>query len=305
MVEYSYTKFLLPSTKHQMGLKDKREMYNKTMNINLEKAREKKRLFLLTLYDYLEETLRAFELACKPGCALCCTSRLYATSVEAEYLPGQFLKIRLLKPSFDLLFPRPFTIHRLEEGKLYILYQIVGRGTKLLSEIKVGESLEVLGPLGKPFPSGLDFSSWALWRELGVAGFGLFLQRLSAEKRREVILYYGARTRAALVELAFFEGFNCTLKVVTEDGTLGYKGFVTELLEEDLKSGKIRSILACGPLSILKRVKELGLHFWVKSYLSLETFLACGTGFCRGCVIPKKGEAIFISVRMSSLCQLN
>lgn len=225
--------------------------------------------------------------------------RIYLLSLEVpemilrRFNPGQFLKVRLLNPSLDPLFPRPFTIHRLEEGTLYILYQVVGRGTKLLSEVKVGESLQIIGPLGNPFPSGLEYPLGLCGGGVGVAGFGFFLQSLTPEKRREVTLYYGARTRAALAELAFFESLNVTIKVATEDGALGYKGFVTELVEEDLKSGKIKSLLACGPLPMLKRVKELSLHYGVKSYLSLETFLACGTGFCKGCVIPKKGGSYF------------
>lgn len=100
------------------GLKEKRGVYNKIMNINLEKSREEKRLLLLTLYDYLEESFRAFELACKPGCALCCTSKLYTTSVEAEYLLEGLKERELSLVNAFNLYPRPKRTH----NQLALLY---------------------------------------------------------------------------------------------------------------------------------------------------------------------------------------
>jgi len=207
--------------------------------------------------------------------------------------PGQFLKLKLPDHRLDPLFPRPFTVHALKEDSFEILYQVVGKGTLALSKLLPGDEVFYLSPLGRPYPDDLYFPLALVAGGVGVSGFGFFLQRLLSTFREKTILYYGARTKELLVRLDFFKSFGIELKVSTEDGSLGKKGLVTELLEEDLKGGKIASILACGPLPMLKAVKELSERYRIKCYLSLETFMACGTGFCKGCVIPKKGGGYF------------
>jgi dihydroorotate dehydrogenase electron transfer subunit len=207
--------------------------------------------------------------------------------------PGQFLKIKLHDLRYDPLFPRPFTVHSLEEGTLKILYQVVGRGTHALSRISQGEEISVLGPLGRPYPEDLDFPLALCAGGVGVAGFGFFLERLKEELRKKTILYYGAKTSQDLVRLDYFKAFGIEIKITTEDGTLGEKGFVTDLLERDIREGKIKTILSCGPMPMLKVVKELSEKYGIKTYLSLETFMACGTGFCKGCVIKKKDGGYF------------
>ena len=209
------------------------------------------------------------------------------------FKPGQFLKIKFPCPSYDPLVPRPFTVHYIEEEGLQILFQVIGKGTQALSEVREGQRLQILGPLGRPFPQELDYPLGLCAGGLGIAGFAFFLQSLSPELREKTFLYYGARSERDLVRRELFENLTSEIIYATEDGSLGYRGFITEPLEEDLKKGKIKSLLACGPLGMLKKIKELGEKYGVKTFLSLETFLACGTGFCLGCVIPKRDGGYF------------
>ncbi|MFN3505804.1 MAG: dihydroorotate dehydrogenase electron transfer subunit [Caldimicrobium sp.] len=216
----------------------------------------------------------------------------FENGVES-FKPGQFLKIKVSKGGFDPLFPRPFTIHYVENNTLQILFQILGKGTKFLSEVREGDLLEYLGPLGKPFPEEIDYPLALCAGGIGVAGFPFFLKNLSQAEREKTLIFFGAKSKKELVRLDLLKKLSSKLSLATEDGSMGYKGYVTELLEEELRKTKINTILACGPLPMLKKIKILGERYSVKTYLVLETFMACGTGFCLGCVIPKKNGGYF------------
>jgi dihydroorotate dehydrogenase electron transfer subunit len=205
-------------------------------------------------------------------------------NILKKFKPGQFLKIKINNRT-DPLIPRPFTVHEIERDIIYILYQVVGKGTKALSKLKKGETLEFLGPLGKPFPKLKKYIICA--GGIGIAGFGFLLKKgidgegyFPPQK-----IFYGARTKEELARLSYFREFGIPLVISTDDGSKGYKGFVTDLVEEELKKNPI-TILACGPKPMLKKVAEIGGKYKVKTYLVMETFLACGTGFCMGCVLP-------------------
>ncbi len=213
-----------------------------------------------------------------------------------SFLPGQFLKIRI-SLNFDPLIPRPFTIHAVEKDKLLVLYRVVGKGTQLLSKILPGEELEIIGPLGKPFPE-IKEPYLICAGGAGIAGFGYLLQKTNNFPLK---IFYGAKTKEELVRLFFYEKFGVPLILVTEDGSYGKKGLVTQVLEEELNNKKSKAsslvLLACGPPLMLKSILEIAKKHQLKTFLVLETFLACGTGFCKGCVIPlKKGGYSYLCV---------
>ncbi len=205
-----------------------------------------------------------------------------------NFKPGQFLKIKL-NSRLDPLIPRPFTVHAVEGDVFFILYQIKGKGTSVLAEMKPENEVEFLAPLGNPFPVLRNYVICA--GGIGVAGFGYLLQQACKKNlyHMPACFFYGARTKAELVRLEFLKYFNVLIKIATDDGSTGYKGFITDLVEEELEK-EPKDVLACGPLPMLKKLAKIGTKFGVRVFLVMETFLACGTGFCRGCVIPlKKG----------------
>lgn len=216
--------------------------------------------------------------------------------IISKFKPGQFVKIRIGN-NFDPLIPRPFTIHEVINDRFYILYQVVGKGTKIMSQFRKGMFLKFLGPLGKPFPNLKNYLICA--GGVGIAGF---IYLLSAGLKTSLYtlplkILYGAKSVKDLVCYSYLKDLNLPLKIATEDGSCGYKGLVTDLLEEELKESPPGNVLACGPLPMLKKVVELCQTYKVKSYVSLETFMACGTGFCRGCVIPlKNGSYIHLCI---------
>ncbi len=226
------------------------------------------------------------------------SERIYLIEIPASgkllgIKPGQFVKIKLPDFRYDPLFPRPFTIHSFQNQVLKILYQVVGKGTLALSKLAEGEEIFVLGPLGRPYPENIEFPLGLCAGGVGVSGFGFFLERLPQPLREKTLLFYGARTSSDLVRLDYFKDFGIEVRLTTEDGSVGKRGFITELLEEDLKKGKIKTLLACGPAPMLKAVKELSERYGINAYLSLETFMACGTGFCMGCVIKARHGGYF------------
>lgn len=209
-------------------------------------------------------------------------------NILKKFNPGQFLKIKIkINNTADPLIPRPFTVHEIEGDTVYILYQVVGKGTKALSRLKKGEGLEFLGPLGKPFPKLKKYIICA--GGIGIAGFGFLLKKgISGEGYfLPEKIFYGARAKEELTRLSFLKKFGIPLIISTDDGSKGYKGFITDLVEEELKKNP-RTVLACGPGLMLKKMAEIGEKYRVKTYLVMETFLACGTGFCMGCAIPLK-----------------
>ncbi|RLG12047.1 hypothetical protein DRN73_03665 [Candidatus Pacearchaeota archaeon] len=208
--------------------------------------------------------------------------------VLEKFLPGQFLKIKINK-RLDPLIPRPFTVHAIEKDILIIMYQVVGKGTKALTKIQKGEEIEFLGPLGNPFPDiNKDYIICA--GGIGIAGFGYFLQkRVKENKKLPKKILYGAKTAEDLVRLSFFKTFGIPLELSTEDGTKGYKGYITDILEKEFKNEPC-TVLACGSLPMMKKVTEIGEKYQVDVYLVMTSFLACGTGFCKGCVIPLRNK---------------
>jgi dihydroorotate dehydrogenase electron transfer subunit len=208
----------------------------------------------------------------------------------ANFLPGQFVKIKV-SSGYDPLLPRPFTVHAIHDSAFEILYQVVGRGTKAMTRLKPGDEVEFFGPLGKPFPR-IEGSYLACAGGVGVAGFGYLCQGLKSGFSLPTKLLYGARTSAQLVKLDFFSAL-LPVEVATDDGSLGLKGTVIDLLLAELNKQSYQAILACGPKPMLKAIAELGRTYGVKTFLVLETLLACGTGYCLGCAVPSRQERYF------------
>lgn len=212
--------------------------------------------------------------------------------------PGQFVMLRG-EWGRDPLLPRAYSILDREGGIARYLVKRVGRGSRLLAGCRVGESLRVLGPLGRPFPPPAK----AAGRELLVAGgVGLapllWYARLRAgEGRGDALEFcYGARTAGELVLLDEMVAHGVTPWLATEDGTApaGFstrRGLVTELAAARLASasGSVVRVLACGPHAMMKAVVETARHAApapVECWVSLEGEMACGVGLCLGCAVP-------------------
>ena len=170
------------------------------------------------------------------------------------------------------------------EGKLAsLLFFLTGRRTQELAELRPGDRLDVLGPLGNGFDcTGSERDVAIVAGGVGIASVLLCANELLARGAR-VRLFYGARNAQLLVEAQRFADAGCELILTTDDGSSGRRGFVTEALAE---SSKPDAIFACGPTPMLRAVARVAAAFDVPAQLALEETFGCGVGGCWGCVVP-------------------
>ncbi len=210
--------------------------------------------------------------------------------------PGQFVMVRLHDRSIPLL-RRPFSIHRLlvqggEVGGIELLYKVVGQGTKAMSKLGAGDTLDVLGPLGNGFTYPGDVRhAFVIAGGVGVAS--LYYLVLDLVKNRGVVpkVFLGGCSAVDILCKKEFESMGAMVLVSTEDCSLGDRGLVTELVEKVLETDERPDLIyACGPQAMLKAVGRIAAVHGVPCQVSLESAMACGFGVCLGCAVEKAGS---------------
>ena len=192
---------------------------------------------------------------------------------KIDYQPGQFIMLWL--PGID---EKPFALSYHSKDQIGITVEAKGECTKKLITLKPGDKLGIRGPYGKPF-SIKKGKSIVVAGGLGMASVATLIEELN-----NPIIINGARTR----ELLLYKDRFKNARFCTDDGSFGFKGFTTEVLENELKNKKIDFIYACGPEVMMKKVMELGLKHSIQGELSLERFMACGYGICAQCMVDDR-----------------
>ncbi len=214
------------------------------------------------------------------------TDSIYLVTFRSKELtqeakPGQFVNIRISEGCYPYL-RRPFSYCDVVGDEFKVLFSIYGIGTKVISQSSIGAKFDIIGPLGNGFNIDSEFNTAILVAGgLGVAPFA-FLKR-ALPKNVKVVSYIGARTK----ELIATYGLD-NVVIATDDGSLGEKGTVIDLLKEDLMNGKFEGkfkIFGCGPTPMLKALKVLCEEFNLNCEVSTESAMACGFGICQGCPI--------------------
>ncbi len=199
--------------------------------------------------------------------------------------PGQFVHIRC-SSTFEPLLRRPLSIHEIDSNEVKLLYKVIGSGTKLLSEKKPGEKLDIVGPLGHGF--NVEPSPESVMIVAGGIGAApvLFLAHFLKAARKQVLI--GARTGELILYEEEFKKLGFSVEVTTDDGSYGKKGLVSSLFEEFLKRETPAIVYACGPVALLKEVADTCGNCGIPCQVSIENQMACGVGACLGCVIKTK-----------------
>jgi dihydroorotate dehydrogenase electron transfer subunit len=213
----------------------------------------------------------------------------------ATYLrAGQFVNIAIPQCP-DILWRRPFSLHRAdpETGLFEILLADVGRGTHYLCQSRPDQTYSMVGPLGNSFPYPRELEEAII--VAGGLGNAPFLQVL-ADLDRSInrTLFYGTATADQICCVNEFHALGAEVHLATEDGSRGYKGFVTEPFEEycrNLASKRGRYIYCCGPTAMLKRVQVLAESLEIPAFVSVENLMGCGIGACMGCPVRLKEPA--------------
>ncbi len=223
--------------------------------------------------------------------------RVHAPALAQAIRPGQFVMLRL-PDSSDPLLGRPFALYDtyLDEhhqpAGIDIVYLVVGKLTGLLAHVHSGDRVALWGPLGNGFPALPALEHLALVAGgIGQTPFLAYLRELlgtrgyggDAPRRRvdRVSLYYGVRTQELAAGIEDFRTAGATVHLASDDGSLGFKGFVTQLLAQH---DAPQHLVGCGPEPMLKALANLAQRWTVPCHLSLETPMACGLGICFSCV---------------------
>ncbi|MDI6743852.1 MAG: dihydroorotate dehydrogenase electron transfer subunit [Thermodesulfovibrionales bacterium] len=213
--------------------------------------------------------------------------------IPQRSLPGQFYMIGT-DSSYDPLLKRPFSIFRetssAEGGELQFLYRIKGKGTKLLKEMRKGETVNVLGPLGNGYPMpDKNLTPVLIAGGIGIASLFPLAEKLSGN----IHFLYGARTKNELLMLNELKGLvKKELIISTDDGSEGEKGTVVDVLNRFLtlnpQLSTLNLLYSCGPSPMLEAVSKFAAEKGIKCYISMEESMACGVGACLGCTVKTK-----------------
>ena len=203
-----------------------------------------------------------------------------AGSVE----PGQFVHLRIAEGA-DFILRRPFSVYRAAAGRIEILYQVIGRGTRAMAEAPVGAEMDLIGPLGRGWwiPDGVAHALLVAGG-LGVAPLAMLAAEL-AERGIAVTLAQGAPSAGRLLARELFEQVCRRTAYATDDGSEGACGFVTELTPELLVADRPDVVYACGPEPMQRIVAAQARAADVPCQVSLERLMACGVGACLSCVV--------------------
>lgn len=228
--------------------------------------------------------------------------RLRCPEIARQIVPGQFMMIRLSDRS-DPLLARPFALYDVysnemgEPEYLEFGYVVIGKMTSRLMGMKVGDHVEIWGPLGNGFPiptadhliiaaGGIGQTPFLavvrealLRRVYGTPG------RIVATPPSKITLCYGVRSAEYLAGVSGFQEEGIEVQIATDDGSAGHQGFVTDLLKPLLNEVTTSTVVyCCGPEPMMNAVARLLKEADVPGWLSLETPMACGFGACFSCV---------------------
>ncbi|MGE4384927.1 MAG: dihydroorotate dehydrogenase electron transfer subunit [Endomicrobiaceae bacterium] len=194
---------------------------------------------------------------------------------------GQFCMIKL----DSVYLRRPLSIFHINKktSEISFLYKVLGKGTDKLASLPKGTKIKVLGPLGK----GYDLKP-ALRKDsepvLVAGGTGIAsVFCLASSLKKTGKLFYGVKTKKELLCVSLFKKLGWKVFISTEDGSRGYKGFITDLLYKKLNKSNV--IYTCGPAPMMKKVISVAKELNLCGYASLEEKMACGIGNCQGCAV--------------------
>lgn len=199
-------------------------------------------------------------------------------AISVKPIPGQFMMLRTT--GFEPFLSRPISIHNADGKRLYFVFEVRGEGTRSISRLKKDEEIEILGPLGNGFQiENIKGRVAILTGGMGIAPMNYLAKSLMD---CEADLYAGFRNEIYGVDS--IKRYVNNVHISTEDGSVGSKGYVTEMLnplEYDV-------VLCCGPEIMMKKVVQSCNDNNVPVYISMEKHMACGVGACLVCTCKTK-----------------
>lgn len=202
----------------------------------------------------------------------------------SDILPGQFLNVEI-KEASEIFLRRPFSVFDVDQQNqtISLLVKILGRGSKKLTEARIGQKISVIFPLGKSFtkPEKSD-KILLIGGGSGVAPM-LFLAKCCGLNPEQVSILIGARSESDHVDISAYQSFG-NFYFTTEDGSVGEKGYVTNHSVFVGQLTQYSKIYTCGPDLMMKAVGRKAIEESIFCEVSLENMMACGFGVCLCCV---------------------
>lgn len=206
--------------------------------------------------------------------------KIHSPEIANIVAPGQFLNVRVSVNSFPLL-RRPFSICDVEGENIFLMFNVLGEGTKILASKQKGDLIDILGPLGNGFNLDGEYKNAIIVAGgLGSAPFPLVTRIIKSNKN--IVSFVGGRSKQDIITYGLQN-----YQVATDDGSDGFKGNVVQLLETNLKKIDIEStkVFGCGPSAMLRALKDFCIKNNLDCEVSTESAMACGFGICQGCPI--------------------
>ncbi len=205
--------------------------------------------------------------------------------------PGQFIAVAIGDATSSKLLRRAFSIHQVTPAGTYgdtveVVVSAAGAGTQWLTAQPAGTSIDLIGPLGKPFPLPTSPVPCVL---VG-GGYGsaplFWLAQALRERGCPVEIVLGAATHARLFGAALARTAADGVTITTDDGSAGVKGWVSDVLPEVFERSSAAVVYGCGPMGMLRSISELAAARGIVAQVAVEEAMACGVGVCMTCVMP-------------------
>lgn len=221
-------------------------------------------------------------------------SGIFDFTVEAPEIAqaakcGQFLHILCGGDSF---LRRPISICDFNDTTVRFIFEVKGKGTKLLSEFNVGDSINVMGPLGRGFDIEKSKNTVIIGGGIGV--FPLY----SLAKKTSSDVFLGFRSADRVIMEDEFKAVSKSVTVGTDDGSYGYNGYIANKAAELLDKGDTDMVYACGPMPMLKAVKKIAEDRNILCQISMEQRMGCGIGACLVCTCKTEKDGMDGQVRV-------
>jgi dihydroorotate dehydrogenase electron transfer subunit len=213
---------------------------------------------------------------------------------------GQFVAVAV--EAREATLRRPFSIYSVSQhgpwaGTVEIVFDVVGPGTRWLATRSKHDVVDLVGPLGKPFPLPTQPVSCLL---VG-GGYGaaplLYLAQGLAQQSLRVDMLLGAVTQERIFNAIEAKRLSASAQFTTEDGTLGVEGVVTDLMPRMMEAADTGVVYACGPMAMLAAVSAVAKEHDVPCQVAVEEEMACGTGVCWTCVVPYRRKDHVVNLR--------
>lgn len=220
---------------------------------------------------------------------------LTAGEIPKEFKPGQFVTLAIDGLSSGLILRRAFSIYQAQDRGVYggtidLVVAAHGEGTKWITQLKRDDSVNIVGPLGKPFSIPKDAVSCVL---IG-GGYGAApLFRLAEALRSRgcrVDFILGAQSSEKLFGILEARRLGHNVLITTQDGSSGHQGLVTDVLPDLIAKADSQVIYSCGPMPMLQAITKIAQAHQIYSFTAVEEAMACGIGVCMTCVLPVIGD---------------